>query len=50
MQAKPMNSNSGYSDKVVNNSDKAQILDDSSLIIFLSVGRLLLDKNSLPYT
>lgn len=36
-------------DNVVNIKDNVQILDDLSKIIFLIVGRTLLDKNSLTY-
>lgn len=44
-----MNPNCGNTDRVVNSSDNAQICDDLSAVIFLSVGRILLEKNSLTY-
>ena len=44
-----MNPNCGNTDRVVNSSDNTQICDDLSAVIFLSVGRILLEKNSLTY-
>ena len=44
-----MNPNCGNTDKIVNTSDNAQIFNDLSAVIFLSVGRILLEKNSLTY-
>ena len=39
----------GIIDNVVSTNDKVQIFDDLSAIIFLNVGRILLEKNSLTY-
>ena len=39
----------GTTDNVVKIKDNVQIFDDLSKIIFLIVGRILLDKNSLTY-
>ena len=39
----------GITDNVVKIKDNVQIFDDLSKIIFLIVGRTLLDKNSLTY-
>jgi hypothetical protein len=39
----------GITDNVVKIKDNVQIFDDLSKIIFLIVGRILLDKNSLTY-
>ena len=44
-----MNPNCGNTDRVVNSSVNTQICDDLSAFIFLSVGRILLEKNSLTY-
>lgn len=44
-----MNPKCGNTDKVVNTSDKTQILDDLSAVIFWGVKQILLEKNSLIY-
>lgn len=45
-----MNPNCGCIDKVVKINDSVQILSYSSAVAFLSVGRILLEMNSLIYT
>ena len=49
MHAYAMYPQCGIIDNVVNINDKVQIFDDLSAIIFLNVGRILLEKNSLTY-
>ena len=45
-----MNPNCGCIDKVVTINDSVHILSYSSAVAFLSVGRILLEINSLIYT
>ena len=50
MQAIDRNPKHGITDRVVNTNDNVQIFIDLFTIIILSVGRILLEKNSLTYT